>query len=559
MKHFLKAIFSAFVFVLFSGTCIFATGSDAKASPKKVAILPFTMHTQQDLDYLRDGILDMLATRLYWKDRVAVIEKGEVQRAMANHRGAVDQAYAEELGRQLGADYVLFGSVTVFGDSMSVDATMESITGKEAPVTVYSQTKGMASVIPEINVFAQKINAELFARPGAAAGTVPSQPLAPAPQTAGLRSPEASPLNPAFTQHQRMGGDTLSFWRSHIFPVELSGMDIGDVDGDGLNEVVLMEGTNIVVYRFQDQRLLKLATFSSPDRERFLTVDVADINQNGRAEIFATKVTGTSVTSMVLEFDRGKLKTLESQSSWFFRVMDWPGKGRILLGQERMFGEIGKVEVAGGVFRKGIYQLAWNGSRYVKAAEAPIMDLPNVYIYNFAVGDLSGDGKSEVVMIDKFGGLRVLDMGGETLYKGADTYGGTLNFMVTNPNATEIFGPEKEVVFLPARILIVDLDQNGRKEIVINKNQAALGDFAERFRAYSDGRIVSLSWTGLSLDPNWESQKLSGTVSDYQIKDLDNDGKPDLVLALLQERGVSVFRGAKSRVVSYPLSIGKGG
>jgi TolB-like protein len=555
----MKAFFSVSIFTLLSLMPLCMVGIEAKDPPKKVAILPFTIHAQQEMAYLREGILDMLATRLYWKDKVTVIEKDVVRKAMADHHGAVDRGYAEQLGKQLGSDYVLFGSVTVFGDSMSVDATMESITEKEPPITVYSQTKGMASVIPEINTFAQKINTELFARPGAAvqAGAPPPQPAGPVPQTTGPQLSATSPLNPAFTQHQRLAADEQSFWRSQIFRVEITGMDIGDADGDGRNELVLMEGTDIVVYRFQDQRLLKLAAFGSPDKERFLSVDVADINQNGRAEIFATKVTGTSVTSMVLELDGGKLKTLESGSSWFFRIMEWPGKGRILLGQERMFGEIGRAEPAGGVFRKGIYELAWNGSRYVKAGETPILDLPSVYIYNFAIGDLSGDGSSEVVMIDKFGELRVLDLGGETLYSGTDAYGGTLNFMVTNPNASETRSPEKVHVFLPARILMADLDQNGRKEIIINQNRSALGDFAERFRAYSDGRIVSLAWTGLSLDPNWESQKLSGTLSDYQIKDLDNDGKPDLVVALLQERGAA-FKNAKSRVVSYPLSMGKG-
>ena len=119
-------------------------GVDAGEPPKKVAILPFTMHAQQEMGYLREGILDMLATRLYSKDKVAVIEKGVVRKAMADHQGSVDRGYAEQLGKDLGADYVLFGSVTVFGESVSLDATMSSITGKEPPITVYSQTKGMA-------------------------------------------------------------------------------------------------------------------------------------------------------------------------------------------------------------------------------------------------------------------------------------------------------------------------------------------------------------------------------------------------------------------------------
>ncbi len=85
-----------------------------------------------------------------------------------------------------------------------------------------------------------------------------------------------------------------------------------------------------------------------------------------------------------------------------------------------------------------------------------------------------------------------------------------------------------------------------------------MGNFTERFKAYSDGKIVSLSWNGLSLNANWESQKLNGTLSDYQIKDLDNDGRPDLVVAMLKQRAMA-FRDSKSMVVSYKLNLGKQG
>ncbi len=169
MKPPMRAIVSCFFFMLFSVTPIFMLGLHAKEPPKKVAILPFTMHAQQEMDYLRDGIVDMLTTRLYWKDKVTVIEKGVVRKAMADHPGAMDSEYAEQLGKELGADYVLFGSVTVFGESVSLDATILSTARNVEPVTVFTQTKGMASVIPEINGFAQKINGQIFGRPEALA------------------------------------------------------------------------------------------------------------------------------------------------------------------------------------------------------------------------------------------------------------------------------------------------------------------------------------------------------------------------------------------------------
>ncbi|MBW2346157.1 MAG: hypothetical protein JRF53_19610, partial [Deltaproteobacteria bacterium] len=60
-----------------------------------------------------------------------------------------------------------------------------------------------------------------------------------------------------------------------------------------------------------------------------------------------------------------------------------------------------------------------------------------------------------------------------------------------------------------------------------------------------------------ALDPNWESRKISGCLSAYNVKDLDNDGNPDLVVSILQQRGAKFFQKAKSLVVSYKLKMKK--
>ena len=46
-------------------------------------------------------------------------------------------------------------------------------------------------------------------------------------------------------------------------------------------------------------------------------------------------------------------------------------------------------------------------------------------------------------------------------------------------------------------------------------------------------------------------KKINGYVADYCIKDIDNDGKPEIVLALVQSVGVSLRD--KSVIVVYKL------
>jgi TolB-like protein len=528
---------------------VYAPASYAK-KPEKVAVLPFAMNAERDLSFLREGILDMLASRLFWKDKVTVIEKRLIKSAMKSHQGPVTPEYATELGQKLDADYVLYGSLTIFAQSVSMDATMASLKKKKPPVTVFVQTKGMEAVIPEINKFAQKVNAKIFGRP------YMDTEFAYIPQGAYGKPVDsrASPLNPNFMRYHQVDVQDNSFWKSKRFQTEIQGMDIGDVTGDGQNEIVLLEGTHLSVYRYQDGALLRIGSYRSADRHRFIAVDVADINGNGRAEIFASKVSKTTVTSCVLEMQGNILRPIINKSGWLYRVMDWPGRGQTLVGQEIMAGGAGG-HVVRDYFSPGIIALTWEGSNYVKADEEPLLDLPIIYIYNFAIGDLGGDPEPEIVMIDRNNNLRLLDSAGEEIYKGSDYYGGALNFIITNPKDSDRVKIEEEWLYIPARILIVDLDKNGKNEIVINQNKPSTYGLTERFKAFEEGKIVSLSWTGLALDPNWESRKISGCLSAYHVKDLDNDGNPDLVIALLQQRGAKFFQDAKSLVVSYKLKM----
>ena len=127
--------------------------------PVTVAILPFTMNADKNLSHLRNGIVDMLTSRIAWEGKVEVVEKGRVKQLMGDYTGPLNMEKASGFGRELAADYVLFGSVTIFGESVSLDATMAALTKDEPPVTVFTQIQGMESVIPEVNRFAQKVNA----------------------------------------------------------------------------------------------------------------------------------------------------------------------------------------------------------------------------------------------------------------------------------------------------------------------------------------------------------------------------------------------------------------
>ena len=51
------------------------TPLSAFAKPLQVAIVPFKVNAEKDLSFLKDGIVDMLSSRLFWEDKVNIINR----------------------------------------------------------------------------------------------------------------------------------------------------------------------------------------------------------------------------------------------------------------------------------------------------------------------------------------------------------------------------------------------------------------------------------------------------------------------------------------------------
>ena len=117
--------------------------SAAAAEPIRIALLPFKINAEKDLTYLRDGIFDMLSTRLTRGGQVEVLGRKTVDEAIASVAGteAVNEPAARKIGANLSADFVLYGSLTVFGNSVSLDAKMIDLSGQKPPLAFFEQSQ----------------------------------------------------------------------------------------------------------------------------------------------------------------------------------------------------------------------------------------------------------------------------------------------------------------------------------------------------------------------------------------------------------------------------------
>jgi TolB-like protein len=161
----------------------------------RVVILPMVVNSTGEQAYLRSGLSDMLASRLGRNPGVAVLRVDETAQA------TTDPLRAARLGLEMGAQYVVFGSFTQFGEGASLDVQCveaRAYDEDEDPAArrIFVQTGTVGEIIPKLDETAQKIG-RFVATPLPAVATAPDAPAAvgaPAPAPAAGPPPELEEL-----------------------------------------------------------------------------------------------------------------------------------------------------------------------------------------------------------------------------------------------------------------------------------------------------------------------------------------------------------------------------
>ena len=501
-------------------------GSYAKG-PKKVAILPFAMHADRDLTFLQDGIVDMLGSRLAWKGEVEVIEKEIVRKKVAEIKGPLNKEKAIVIGKALNANYVILGSLTVFGESVSIDSKILDVALSQELVTAFNQSKGMDEVIPTITQFAQDINDKIMGRvvrPPPVHATAPEAPQGPGTLIRTGKGVKAA---------RKVG---------HVqrFKLEIVGMDTGDVDGDGKKELVVIDKDTVYVYKWRNRSFSQFKVIKGKWSPNYIYVSVADLDNNGRAEIYVSSLSAATVSSFVLEWQESQFKTIASGQSWLFRVIDIPGKGKTLVGQKR---EID------GAYMGEVHLLKREESRFTPAGSLKLPRFGNVF--NFALAPFSHPQKPHTVMLNPYERLQVSDPQGEELWRSDEFFGGSLNFIEDKSGDSREGGLGKRL-YIPSPIFLADVDDDGRQEVVVCQNKSTTGRITEHLRSFSSGMVHFMTWDGVALSTQWTSQKLGGAVVGYRVDDVDSDGQPELVVAAVTGVGF-ILEKPRSQVVVYDL------
>ena len=126
---------------------------------QNVAVLPFSIHSEEDLSYLSQAIPDMLSTRLEKRGEIKTVEKPLLAKTLqAMELKTIDGEQAVLLGEKLGVDYLVLGGLTKIGRTLSLDISLIE-TKKTKPVQrLYTTADNIEEITGKLQDIARKIN-----------------------------------------------------------------------------------------------------------------------------------------------------------------------------------------------------------------------------------------------------------------------------------------------------------------------------------------------------------------------------------------------------------------
>ena len=326
------------------------------------------------------------------------------------------------------------------------------------------------------------------------------------------------------------------FWMSQKIDAQFIGMDIGDVDNDGRNEIVIIDMSNIMIYRREANSLKLLQKIPGESHDQYLSVDVADIKGDGVKRIIVSSLFRNFPDSFILEYKDGKYVKIASDLRWFLRVIEIDGKP-VLLGQEMGINN---------PFDNPIYEIVWKDGKYQQGQR---MNIPQgLSVYGLAIAPLEKKGPSMIIALDSYDYLRVYGqtdkaidridaLGGSRaeIWKSGEVFGGSNNYFDRTMSQLSPANPEDKdkMPYVNLRIINCGIGKEGRAELIVARNFSQERQWFENLRLFTSGEVYHMEWDGLGFTEKWRTKKIQGYLADYQIKDIDNDGKPELVIALV--------------------------
>ena len=455
---------------------------------------------------------------------------------------------------RLGADYLVFGNVTVSGDQAVMSTTVQDGAGAtfsedvEVPLDELSLRIGKVAGALQSQIFPDQ---QKLAKATAPDGhEAPSNPDILAANT----NPSAvtdtiSGINPQFKYEG--GAQTEGRWQSQGFRWPCRSMAVADGDGDGKNEIFILGDDAIHAMRYEQGKLVELNALELSSRGEHIRIYSLDLDRDGADEIILTSHRDDNPDSAIYSWKNGNFSVIAENLDYYLSVVKMPPNYTpVLIGQDK--GERSLLE------SDDVVELMFQGGELVPGKHILLPAWGNVFNFVYVP---EGDSWKMIVN-DQFSRLNVYNQQLELLFQTPETYNSSAIPLplpnVLLPGLGESTRPNVMMAndyYVPLPMMVTDISGSGKFELLVNKDVSVAMTIFYRFRSFIQGELHALFWDGTGLNLAWKTRRIKGTLVDYDIVDINHDGKPELVVLLNTYPGALQLEYRKTVVIAYDLNI----
>ncbi|MBR4742039.1 MAG: VCBS repeat-containing protein [Desulfovibrio sp.] len=523
---------------------VFAFVENVYSAPKTVMVLPFESKVPKSMSYLEKAVPAAVQSRLANTSNVNTLS------------GQSRVSNAKQAQKAMGnADYAVWGSLAVQGNDAIV--TMHSV-AKNGQTWSRTERTPVSALNATVSTMTQALTRESLGLAGTSALTPQSRVGQNVP--AGHRASrdivvnETSQqyyLNPQF-RYQGAGAGDQSRLRSQRLKHKMNDMAVGDFNGDGKNEIAILDAHKLMIYFWeQDGRLKELSQIEISQSNRNFLMRTLDLNRDGVKDFVITTYdeSRNRPYTFFYTFKGNRFSQLAERCTYFCSVVRLPPSFSPML--------VGQKWDSLKLFAPGVYNMVKSGNTYALGTRLNLPKEANVFNFCYLPASrketdklvvlrdderlkiFSGNNNSAIhTTMEKFSGSAV----GMDHYKGMPGMGVDRHYQLP------------DTYYAPMRFVVADIGHTGEYVLLVNKPISTAAQFFERYRYFPQGEVHALYWDGVGLGLKWKTRRIRGSVGQIDLADVNNDGVLDLVVGLNSSPDLGIGS-RQCMITAYPLNM----
>jgi len=530
------------------------------------AVLPFKVNSDK-YQYLSKGAQSPVSSRLTWLGYFEPVSADKIARVGAKLPSG--PAEAQTMMATIGAEYLVVGNLDFQDADKQINVELKIYDNKGQTWTKSSKVP-MEGLLPALERLSNDARTEVFKRPGEDAKKIErkearadAQAKMPVPTNADFVvgdtgeapvGPAGGPvMNPQFRYEG--GAETPGRWQSQSLRFASVGMAVGDFVGDKKNRVIIAGPNTLYAYEFFQNTLKPIGEYKLGMRIKLLRISIMDLDRDGKAEIIASGLDdpegNAEPRTFILSYSNGKFDNFMPPQKMYLSVARIPPTYQpTLLGQNK--GSHGPFD------ESGVSEMFYQGGSIQAVRKLRLPNIANLFNFSY----LPDGNTYKIVVLNEYNYMKAFTADLEAQFTQEDGYNSSNNYIIIDERlpgmdmGTRDSGVE-EFYYVPIRMIPVAFNNNGKYELLANKDISVAAQIFKKFRRFSQGEVHSLFWDGVGMSLAWKTRRIKGTVVDLALEDLKNDGKKQLVVCLNSYSGAIGASAEKTVVVTYDLDLGK--